>query len=271
MKPSLDLTPLFLLLLLQSCTAVKETETLYTPSSTFQLANPRCTFDSTLFFRSAILSLELDYPGVTIFYTEDGGAVTQNSPRYNGPVLIDTTKTICARAFHPDFLPSETVALRFKKMSTTARDAKAGTYPEAHSDYPGNGPQSLVDGQKGGVNFRKGNNWIGYHADTIDIDLSLDGEKKISSVALSVLEDNGAWIFLPRSVEVFANGALAGREEWPAPAKGGPAALKFLEIPVTEIKTDNLQVKVINWKHIPDWHPGKGTPPWFFIDELLIN
>ena len=271
MKPSLALTLLFFSLLLQSCTAGKETETVYTPSTTFHLASPRCTVDSVLFLNSATLSMELDYPGVAIFYTEDGSAVTRNSPRYNGPVHIDASKTISARAFHPDFLPSETVALPLRKMSTAARNAKVVVRPEAHSTYPGKGPQSLVDGRKGGVNFRNGNFWMGYQADTVEVSLAFDREKAIESATLSVLEDNGAWIFLPRCVEVFANGKLAGREEWPVPVAAGPAALKFLEIPVTKTTTNNLQVKVINWKHIPDWHSGKGTPPWFFIDELLIN
>ncbi|MCB9351119.1 MAG: chitobiase/beta-hexosaminidase C-terminal domain-containing protein [Lewinellaceae bacterium] len=271
MKPSLALTLLFFSLLLQSCTAGKETETVYTPSTTFHLASPRCTVDSVLFLNSATLSMELDYPGVAIFYTEDGSAVTQDSRRYSGPVHIDASKTISARAFHPDFLPSETVALPLKKMSTAARNAQVGVRPEAHSSYPGKGPQSLIDGRKGSANFRNGNFWMGYQADTVEVSLAFDREQVIESITLSVLEDNGAWIFLPRCVEVFANGKLAGREEWPAPVAVGPAAMKFLEIPVKRTTTNNLQVKAINWKHIPDWHPGKGTPPWFFIDELLIN
>jgi hypothetical protein len=28
---------------------------------------------------------------------------------------------------------------------------------------------------------------------------------------------------------------------------------------------------VLNIKKLPDWHPGKGTPGWIFIDELFLN
>ena len=64
--------------------------------------------------------MELDYPGVAIFYTEDGSAVTRNSPalQFRVPVHIDASKTISAPGFSSGFLPSETVALPLKKMST---------------------------------------------------------------------------------------------------------------------------------------------------------
>jgi hypothetical protein len=26
-----------------------------------------------------------------------------------------------------------------------------------------------------------------------------------------------------------------------------------------------------NLKKLPNWHPGKGTPAWIFIDEIFLN
>ena len=69
-----------------------------------------------------------------------------------------------------------------------------GVRPEAHSTYPGK-YQSLIDGRKGGANFRNGNFWMGYQADTVEVSLVFDREQVIESITLSVLEDNGAWIF----------------------------------------------------------------------------
>ena len=268
MKP---LPALFLLSFLFSCSAVRETEGALPSGMIFQLASPQCRVDSLLFVNAASLSLELDYPGVTIRYTDDGGDVTENSREYTEPILAAHSTFIRARAFHPDFLPSEAVSQQVQKISGATRNASVAARPEAHSSYPGNGPQSLVDLQKGSAAFRNGNYWMGFQADTIDFNLSLDAEKTIRSVTLSVLEDNGSWIFLPKRVEVFVKGQFAGSREWPAAVSPAGPALQFLKVPVAEISGSTLEVRVTNWPAIPDWHPGKGTPPWFFIDELLIN
>ncbi|MCB0551556.1 MAG: chitobiase/beta-hexosaminidase C-terminal domain-containing protein [Phaeodactylibacter sp.] len=268
MKP---LPALFLLSFLFSCSAVRETEGALPSGMIFQLASPQCRVDSVLFVNSALLSLELDYPDVAIRYTDNGEDVSLNSRLYTGPIRVSTSGAIHARAFHPDFLPSEIVSRQVRKISAAALNASVAVHPEPHSSYPGNGPRSLVDLQKGSAAFRNGNYWMGFQADTVDISLSLDTEKPVGLVTLSVLEDNASWIFLPRSAEVFVDGKLVGRKDWPASTSPGTSALQFLEIPVAGTTGSTIQVRVANWPSIPDWHPGKGTPPWFFIDELLIN
>ena len=264
--------PLLVVLWLSfSCTAVKETEGACAPGRAFQLAPPQCIADSVLFFHAATMTLELDYPGVAIYYTDDGSAVTPSSRPYSGPIRIDASQTIRARAFHPDLLASEAVSRQFKKVSTAGRNAKVAIHPEAHPSYPGSDPRSLVDLQKGGLSFRNDNRWMGFQADTVGIILSLEEEKAVKAVALSVLEDHGSWIFLPGSAEVLSDGKTLGRQEWPAAVSAAPPGLRFLEIPLAETKTKKLEIRIINRQAIPDWHPGKGTPPWFFIDEILVE
>lgn len=261
----------FLLLLLFSCSTAKETTGELTPRITFQLAKPQCRVDSVLFVNSATLYLELDYPGVTIRYTGDGSEVSANSRRYTGPIRINDSGVINARAFHSDYLSSETISRQFRRVNGATKNAKVEVRPEAHSAYPGNGARSLADLQKGGLGFRSDNRWLGFQSDTVLISLALEEATAVSSVTLSVLEDHGSWIFLPQRVEVLIDGKTVARREWPGAASAGNPALKFLEVPLTSATTNNIQVRVANWHSIPDWHPGSGTPPWFFIDEVLIN
>ena len=261
----------FLLFLLVSCTSIRETEGVFVEGKAIHLSPPKITMDSVLFLDFATLTLELDYPGAEIFYTEDGSVPDRDSRLYSGPARIEASKTITARAFHPDLLPSEPVSREFRKMQAPVGRVKVEVHPEADTSYPGRGPQTLADRKKGSLNFRKGNDWLGFQADTIDIGLVLDDEVPVESVTLSVLEDHGAWIFLPKRIEVFVQDKLIGSREWPSAGEARPPSTYFLEVPVKKTKTKRILVKVANWAGIPDWHPGKGTAPWLFTDELLIN
>jgi hypothetical protein len=71
-------------------------------------AKPAFSIEGGLYTGSQIISLTAD-AGATIRYTSDGSLPTVQSQAINGPIVLETTTAICARAFHDNTLPSETV------------------------------------------------------------------------------------------------------------------------------------------------------------------
>ena len=85
-----------------------------------------------------------------------------------------------------------------------------------------------------------------------------------------------SWIFAPKKLLVY--GSKDGTEydllqtlTFPPTLEGAANSLEFLE--ATFPKTSLRFVKVVleHFEGIPEWHPGKGTLPWLFVDEILIE
>jgi len=59
-----------------------------------------------LFYPSTNVTLTCSTEGAVIRYTTDGSVPTESSPAYTGPIFVDDTVTIKARAFKSDMYPS---------------------------------------------------------------------------------------------------------------------------------------------------------------------
>ncbi len=87
---------------------------------------------------------------------------------------------------------------------------------------------------------------------------------------LSTLLNHGAWIFLPEKIEVRTKKA-SFVADWEIPILEQTKGLTYLTVPLEGVKTKRLFITIQNAKAIPDWHSGAGTPPWLFIDEIIIG
>ena len=84
-------------------------------------------------------------------------------------------------------------------------------------------------------------------------------------------------IFMPRAIEIFTSKDGNSFQKIallnPEPTKSTtPPRFNFLKAEIPKNKNHNF-VKILlqNIPAIPDWHPGKGTPAWIFLDEILIQ
>jgi len=73
------------------------------------------------------------------------------------------------------------------------------TYPY-NRNYTAGGESALLDGKKGGNNFRDGN-WQGYWASDAEVIIDLGESKTINHLSTGFIQYNNAWIFFPDSVE----------------------------------------------------------------------
>lgn len=265
-KPSLRRTAgecsiIILLIFLSSVTNAQ-----HAPVGQFQLAPPAIDVSQTFFSKSTSVRLDLDVEGVILRYALGDEEVSENSAIYKAPIAIRESTTIKAMAFHPEYKDSDIVQVNLFRMANQ-NDLNVSTNAIPAPQYAGEGTVSLLDQKKGSMNFRDGR-WLGFSTDTIVFDMKI--ETKAEEVTLSVMEDHGSWIFAPNQVEIWEGTALIGSWASTSPNNFSPKSFRFIEIPFKADAAEMLQMKVIMHK-IPEWHDGKGTTPWLFIDEIFIS
>lgn len=78
-----------------------------------KIENPTFSINPGLYNRVLEVELSTNIDQATIHYTLDGSQPSQNSPIYQEAILIVTTTTIKAIAYHDSYLPSETLSGTF--------------------------------------------------------------------------------------------------------------------------------------------------------------
>lgn len=239
----------------------------------FPLAPPIFTYSSVFLNKKATVSLQFAQENTQIRYTLDNSTPTEQSPLYTGPIVLPPRRaTLKARVFGAGFAPSDVEEVTFIPTGLAVRSVK---HTPASEKYPGNGPRTLTDG-RGGIPDYHNPGWLGVNQDSFVVVLDFEKKAKMRSVLLHFLQSESSWIFLPGSVIVEGWDdkkrqyvPLAHREwrsETPAPKAGCTAqTLDF----ATPFRTQQLRVTIRPLAAIPDWHPGKGTQGWFFVDEII--
>ncbi len=243
----------------------------YLTNSSLKLAAPIIQVDSLLFKNSALAKVLLRQDGAELRYTLDGSEVSVGSPIYESPLELDKTTQLRAKAFHPDYQPSETISLTTRQIQKDLRTAEIQIQPKPSETYSASGAKTLIDGQKGSPNFRQGNFWLGFQASKISVALNFEQPKEIKKVVVSVLNDQDSWIFLPQKLMVSASGKTLGSVTLDGCHEKQTKHGDFLEIAIIPDAYSELTLKIAPMEGIPEWHAGKGTTPWTFIDEILIE
>lgn len=241
----------------------------------FELAPPVIKSEKVFFDEENKIQLLLNLENSSIHYTLDGSDPTENAPLYEGEITIKESKTIKARAFHDHFLPSETVEAQFVKLGQNPTVKKISLNRAPHDNYQGTGADGLIDRKKGTTNFRTPF-WMGFDGGDLEIIIELEKKEVVKKATASLLSDPSSWIFAPKEMEVYASADgthfdLLNSRTLPATTEHAPNELKFVEVNFPETKIGFMKILLKSFSAIPDWHPGKGTPPWLFIDEILVE
>ena len=235
-----------------------------------QLAAPKIEMDSMLFKNSATIQMSTSH-GAEIRYTLDGTPVESTALEYSEPLTISQTAQLRARAFHIDFKTSNEQVLNLRKIHNDISSAEVVVNPAPHENYSGTGPKTLTNGKKGSINFRNGHDWLGFQTEKVEVQLKFNHPIVLEKVALSTLQDQGSWIFSPKHVSVSYMGLEIGSKTIEDCGNEANKKMDFIEIPIKKAVYDQLKITVESLYQIPSWHPGKGTLPWLFIDEILVE
>src|SRR6056297_308516 len=244
----------------------------YADTQLFELAPPRIQVDTLLFNTSAEITATFVMDGAEIRYTTDGSEVTPEAPLYTNPIVVSQPTAFTFRSFHSDYAPSKAIGTRLLQVKQDVSAAKVTLTPQPDANYQGSGAKGLVDLRKGTTQFRAGDYWMGFQGRQISILMDFETEITISNLIISSLSDHGSWIFLPKSIRVITDQKEeVGTVSFTEPKAAAPKGISLLDIPVTKGAYKSIEVHIDLMEAIPQWHQGKGTAPFFFIDEILVE
>lgn len=237
-------------------------------SNVISLSQPKITANSTLIDSFVSIKADLKLDNVSIHYTSDGKEPNELSTAYSQPIITDKAGTYKFKAFHPGWNPSE-VSLLTLYSKGIAVDTIV-THIPASKQYSGLGNNTLINYEKGTLNFRD-KQWVGY--DTIaKASVVLKEKKNIKSLTICYLTDVTSWIFPPSHISVVIDKNEASKKEV---AIEIPKAFTLNKMGAVVIPIDkeirSLTIEVSNLQAIPEWHEGAGSKAWLFMDEWILN
>jgi hypothetical protein len=234
-----------------------------------QLSPPKSNVQMAMVGKDHPQNLVLDFrmEGATLRYTLDGTEPTLKSKRYKKPLNIKKPCIIKTKVFHQDFDPSETVTATFV---ASGKKVLNFIVSESNPKYPGNGSKTLFDGQFGNMSYDK--NYIGYDKGPVEIMFQLDPDQFITTIHISNLTNQGAWIFGPSKISVYdENNKLLIQKSFDdsTQKKASNHAITTFKVPKTKYNQLKLVIEPVST--IPEWHDGKGSKAWLFVDELWVK
>lgn len=224
-----------------------------------------------VFHDSTRVSLASTQTGTTIFYTLDGSEPDQGSRKYEGSFVIRESCVLRALARKGDML-SNVGTSYFSKIPADVNVAYLTPWSEM---YPAHGALTLVDGIRGGTNFRTGY-WQGFQEVDPDVIIDLGKEVRVDSLSAGFLQDAGSWIWMPAKVTFSAS--LDGKRfqtiaevnnSIPETAYGGISQTLGKRFPARIVRY--IRVEAVSLGLCPEWHPGfpyQGKA-WVFMDEVV--
>lgn len=229
-----------------------------------------------------------------IHYTLDGTPPTPTSPLYQAPIRLSATTTM-SFVTTLDSLDTDSTRTWRRHAATGTRElpsywssfVQQSTFhrfygnrrllsgTEASPQYPGGSREALVDGVRGGPDFRLGA-WQGFEGKDMEAVIDLGETTEIHRVALGCLQDQNSWIFMPARVSFELS--LDGTNFTPAGtatsgvdphADGG--ILRECEVRVKDSLARYVRVRAESLRSCPAWHKGAGNPCWIFVDEVTAE
>jgi len=209
---------------------------------------------------SLVITLGCVTPGELRYRLGEGEPVT-----YNGPFVIRETTAVTA------YSGDRSVPGLFTRIQGDRTMTLESSYAP---QYAAGGDQALVDGLRGGSDFRTGE-WQGFEGKDLLATVDLGRPQRVERLGLSVLQDPKSWIWYPSEVEFVTS--TNGRQ-WSSTSVVNTVPRDLEGARKMEVWTGELGRKARYIKVIaryagpcPERHPGAGGTSWIFADEILIE
>ena len=214
--------------------------------------------------------LNTDLEGGGIVYTTDGTEPNVNSLKYYGPVEINRSLILKARAYRDGKLMGIPGEQEFLFHKASGKNVKY-EYPPSPR-FMSQVLNVLTDGLRGSIMLSP--NWHGFQGEDMVATIDLEEVQTLSKITLGTLQRKVDWVFPPQWVEleVSLDGVLykeVGRFTMPE-VDELPQRVDFT------INTDGLESRFLritarNFGMCPPGHAGDGNPAWLFVDEIIVN
>lgn len=258
---------LCLSLMVNSCRTVDST--MYLQENEVQLSIPITKDFNTFFKGSTVVEFYSPYEGTKVFYSLNGQS--DDPIAYQKPITINSSTKLMAQTKGENFIPSESIEIELVDIQDNKVEWIETTRLPSPT-YKANGPLTLSNQVKGSSNFRDGE-WLGYEGGIVTFELKSKPDKEVSKVTVSVLCNQDAWIFLPHQIEVTYVDVISNKtKNHNVDIEAANQQMnhdKLIDIQLDKGLKKDIKVSIKSLPTIPEWHAGKGTPPWLFIDEIL--
>lgn len=195
---------------------------------------------------------------------------------YSAPFWVKESSVVSALASVPaDSMRARTFAPLVEASFNKYEGGRTITIESTYANqYSAGGKNALIDGVRGGKDFRTGE-WQGYEGQDLVLMIDLGRVQKLKRVGLSLLQDQKSWVWLPSEVTISVS---TNQRQWSSAtvthdvdrkAEGGITKEIWRE--VGGRKARYIAITAKNAGPCPDWHPGKGGKTWIFADEVLIE
>ena len=215
---------------------------------------------SRTFLDSLVVNVRCLTPGELYFRINDG-----MEQRYTGPIVLRESATVTAR--HGD----ARVTGRYLRIPGGRTVSLQSRYA---AQYAAGGDGALVDGLRGGTDFRTGE-WQGYEGQDVVFSVDMERMERLGRIGLSVLQDPKSWIWYPAEVEIITS--MNGRQ-WSSTVVPNAvsrdlqgARQQVLWAELGERKVKYIRVVARYAGPCPEGHPGAGGTSWVFADELILE
>lgn len=243
-----------------------------------KLNNPIIEQDSSIIQQHLDLNIKHVLKGTIIRYTLDGTEPDSvHSPVFVKPMRFTNSTIIKAKAFKEGWLGSEVVQKTLYHSNIHPDTAYFITQPD--KKYMGIGAKTLIDYELGEKNFGNGK-WLGYKDTHMELVVGFKKPTLVKEAYLNALVNMGSYIFPIVSIQVLGSNdgkhfVEINKTGFAALDKDSPKAMNETQSFYCKINKPApfkfYKLVVQNLKKLPEWHPGKGTPAWIFMDELFLN
>ncbi len=236
---------------------------------------PESNVKSAFVETGTLILLKHVLPNTLIKYTLDGTEPDSlKGITYKDPILITQRTKIRAKAIKKGWLASQTAEFDYLVLGVRPDSVLLNIPPSPQ--YAAKGAKSLTDKRKGDTDNFLDKSWLGYREKPFEAVFLFKKEKNLSGVTVSMMEKLDSYIFPPKSIEVWGKTStnsevLLVKLTPEQPKTLRPRKTIFYDLKIPENTYSKIRIKVSNVNPLPQWHPGKGTPAWVFIDEAIFN
>ena len=231
------------------------------------VASPFIAKGEVAFKNETEISLGIAPSESEIFYSLDGN----DFKMYSQPFTISKATELRTYASNGFGKESKILSTNFFKIDPNL-SIKLET--EYANQYNGGGKNALIDGVRGGKDFRMGT-WQGYHDVDLKATVNLGSKKYAETVTVNFLKDQRSWIFYPTEVTCWVSTNGKDYIELPIQKIEAEKPSEETEIKTIEFEINKdiqyIKIHAKNLGNLPKGHLGEGGKAWIFVDEIEIK